>query len=281
VGENLKYRILAAIVLIAVVVAALYGLPTLWWALLMGVVLVLGAHEWALLAGMSARTAAVFVVGTVLIALRLGWAGLVDSHGFAPGVSLVLNGIALLFWIVVAPLWLMRGWRVHSQLLLALVGWLVLVSTWFSLVLLQSVSPSLCLALMALVWLADSAAYFSGRRFGRHKLAPAISPGKTREGVYGALVVVALYAVLLALLAPALGFPGMLSPGRVAVWIAGLLLLAVLSVLGDLFESWLKRVRGVKDSGTLIPGHGGVLDRIDALTSAMPAAALMAQHWLR
>jgi phosphatidate cytidylyltransferase len=230
---------------------------------------------------MSARTSAVFVVGTVLIALRLAWGSLVDGQGFAPEVSLVLNGIALLFWIVIAPMWLARGWRMQSQLLLALVGWLVLVSTWFSLVLLKSFSPSLCLALMALVWLADSAAYFSGRRFGRHKLAPAISPGKTREGVYGALVAVALYAILLAALAPSLGFPGTLSPARVGVWIAGLLLLAVLSVLGDLFESWLKRVRGVKDSGSLIPGHGGVLDRIDALTSAMPAAALMAQHWLR
>ena len=115
---------------------------------------------------------------------------------------------------------------------------------------------------MAIVWIADTAAYFSGRHFGRHKLAPAISPGKTWEGVAGALVALALYAVAVGLL---VGMP-LLS---LFVMIAGLL---YVSVLGDLFESWIKRVSGMKDSGDVLPGHGGVLDRIDALTSTLPIA---------
>jgi phosphatidate cytidylyltransferase len=125
------------------------------------------------------------------------------------------------------------------------------------------------LGVMAVVWIADTAAYFSGRHFGRHKLAPAISPGKTWEGVAGALVALALYAGAASLLAgmPLLGLLLMVS---------GLL---YVSVLGDLFESWIKRVSGMKDSGSTLPGHGGVLDRIDALTSTLPIATGMLM-WL-
>ena len=131
---------------------------------------------------------------------------------------------------------------------------------------------------MAVVWIADTAAYFAGRAFGRHKLAPSISPGKTWEGVYGALLATAVYAVFLLRFAPD---RMALSAAAVAAWIAGLLALTALSIVGDLFESMLKRQRGVKDSGKLLPGHGGVLDRIDALLAAMPAAALIAQYALR
>jgi phosphatidate cytidylyltransferase len=122
---------------------------------------------------------------------------------------------------------------------------------------------------LAIVWIADTAAYFSGRRFGRHKLAPAISPGKTWEGVAGALGALALYAVALG---PLAGLP--LLP--LLVIVSALL---YVSVLGDLFESWIKRVSGMKDSGAMLPGHGGVLDRIDALTSTLPIATGMLM-WL-
>ena len=134
---------------------------------------------------------------------------------------------------------------------------------------------------MAIVWIADSAAYFAGRRFGRHKLAPAISPGKTWEGVYGAMFAVGAYALALLPLADKSGYARALSAGAIAVWVALVVLLALLSVSGDLFESLLKRQRGVKDSGNVLPGHGGVLDRIDALTAAMPAAALVAHYVIR
>jgi phosphatidate cytidylyltransferase len=145
---------------------------------------------------------------------------------------------------------------------------------------LQTRSPGVLLAMMAIVWIADTAAYFTGRRFGRRKLAPSISPGKTWEGVYGALAAVAIYALLLVPLAAAAGSTRPLDAVATAIWVALALLLTGLSIIGDLFESQLKRQRGVKDSGGILPGHGGVLDRIDALTAAMPPAALIAHHLL-
>jgi phosphatidate cytidylyltransferase len=141
-------------------------------------------------------------------------------------------------------------------------GVAVLLPTWAALLYLHARGPGVLLGVMAIVWIADTAAYFAGRYFGRHKLAPVISPGKTWEGVAGAFVAVALYA---AALSTVVGMP-LLS---LLVMVSGLL---YLSVLGDLFESWIKRVSGMKDSGTVLPGHGGVLDRIDALTSTLPVA---------
>jgi phosphatidate cytidylyltransferase len=133
---------------------------------------------------------------------------------------------------------------------------------------------------MAIVWLADTAAYFAGRAFGRRKLAPAISPGKTWEGVYGALAAVAVYALALVPFAQAAGYQGAPAPAAIAAWVVLAVALAALSVCGDLLESLLKRHAGVKDSGRLLPGHGGVLDRIDALLAAMPPAALAALAFL-
>ena len=131
------------------------------------------------------------------------------------------------------------------------------------------------------VWIADTAAYFTGRAFGRRKLAPHVSPGKTWEGVYGGLAAVTLYALALVPLAADGRFAGTVSALSVILWIAGALALAALSVVGDLCESLLKRQAGVKDSGRLLPGHGGVLDRIDALLAAMPPAALLAIAFLQ
>jgi len=125
------------------------------------------------------------------------------------------------------------------------------------------------LSLLAIVWIADTAAFFFGRRFGRHKLAPTISPGKTWEGVAGGLLAVVVYVTVLQ-------FTGIAAVGPLAGWAGWPLavLIAALSVVGDLFESLIKRRAGAKDSGTLLPGHGGVLDRIDGLTSTLPVAAL-------
>ena len=136
-------------------------------------------------------------------------------------------------------------------------------------------SPLAMLGAMGLVWIADTAAYFSGRRFGGRKLAPTVSPGKTWEGVAGALAAVAVYAALCATLGSTVR-----SAGAIAAWVVVAVMLAAMSVVGDLYESWLKREAGVKDSGALLPGHGGVLDRIDALMAAMPAAALAIDAWL-
>ena len=151
---------------------------------------------------------------------------------------------------------------------LAVTGWVALVPCWYGVVVLHR-SPALLLALLAVIWIADSAAYFAGRRFGRRKLAPGISPGKTWEGVGGAFAAVLLYALFLdRVVLP--DVPG-LRGGAVFLLVT---LMTALGIVGDLFESWMKRQAGVKDSGTLLPGHGGVLDRIDALTAAAPFAAL-------
>jgi len=159
-------------------------------------------------------------------------------------------------------------------------GAVVLLGAWVALVELQARSPWLVLAAMAAVWIADTAAYFSGRRFGRRKLAPRVSPGKTWEGVYGALAAVVLYALALSPFARDAGFAGTPGPATALAFAAFAILVAAVSVVGDLFESQLKRHAGVKDSGALLPGHGGVLDRVDALLAAMPFAALAATLWL-
>jgi phosphatidate cytidylyltransferase len=163
---------------------------------------------------------------------------------------------------------------------LALAGIVALSGVWVALVELQARSPWLVLAAMAIVWIADTAAYFAGRAFGRRKLAPLVSPGKTWEGVFGALAAVAVYAAAIAPFAHSAGYQGRGDAVALIAWIALALALALMSVLGDLYESWLKRQAGVKDSGTLLPGHGGILDRVDALLAAMPPAALAAHRFL-
>ena len=182
------------------------------------------------------------------------------------------------FWLLIAPLWLVLSWRPQSSLPRAVAGWLVIFPTWIAFLSLREVSPWLLLSFAAIVWVADIAAYFVGRRFGRHKLAPAISPGKTVEGVAGGVCGVILFFF-------AWQYVTANSPVRGEVWVRELqthggmlfalfLVLALMSVLGDLFESWMKRGAGLKDSSNLLPGHGGILDRIDALTSTLPFAGL-------
>jgi phosphatidate cytidylyltransferase len=240
------------------------------------------AGEWATLAGYHKPAWALFVAGALLIGSNLLFSPLAGfARGWPDGVVLAVCGPATVFWILVAPAWLRGQWRPRSPLLIAVVGWLVLIAAWVAVVELQARSPWLALAAMAIVWVADIAAYFAGRAFGRRKLAPSISPGKTWEGLCGGLAAVALYALALVPFAHQAGYAGAVSALAIGAWLLLALVLAVLSVAGDLFESLQKRHAGVKDSGTLLPGHGGVLDRIDALLAAMPLAALAALAFLR
>ena len=173
-----------------------------------------------------------------------------------------------------APVWLARGVQLKARGLAIATGALVIIPAALAMAGLRERSPALLLALLAMVWTADSAADFAGRRFGRRKLAPAISPGKTWEGVAGGLAASLAYAIILAHAEPR----GLPVPEGWTAWTAYTLfavLLCALSVVGDLFESAAKRQAGVKDSGALLPGHGGVLDRIDSATSTLPVAALM------
>jgi phosphatidate cytidylyltransferase len=276
----LKTRILTAIVLIAVTLAALFWLPPRAWGAVTLVVVAVAAHEWANLCGYARWQRVGFVMAAIAIGADLLFAFASDT-GWPMVVTLLACGTATLFWLAVAPVWLASAWRVESKLALALTGWLVLLAWWVALVDLQARSPALLLAAMAIVWIADTAAYFSGRAFGRRKLAPTISPGKTWEGVYGALAATALYVLAMLWLAPDLLHVRERTPLAIAGWVGLVLALTALSVVGDLFKSLLKRQRGVKDSGRILPGHGGVIDRIDALLAVMPPAALLAHYALR
>jgi phosphatidate cytidylyltransferase len=279
----LKTRILTTAVLIPLTLAALFGLPPRGWGAVTLAVVGIAASEWANLAAYSKLARLLFVAGTVAIGVVLLFApdsGFAPDAGWPAAVTGIGCGLATLFWLAVAPAWLAAGWRVESRLVLALTGWLVLIAAWVALVQLQARSPGLLLATLAIVWIADTAAYFSGRAFGRRKLAPMISPGKTWEGVYGALCATAAYALVLLWVAPEIVHAGALTPLVLTGWVGLVLALTALSIVGDLFKSLLKRQRGVKDSGRILPGHGGVIDRIDALLAVMPPAALMAQYAL-
>ncbi len=275
-------RIVTAAVLVPAVLAGMFLLPPRAWGFAALLVVVAGAHEWAMLAGFERRRWLIFVGGTFLIGVNLL---LLGGDGFEQGwpdsVVLAVCGAATVFWLAIAPFWLARRWKLANPLLAAAVGWLVLIATWVAMVELQARSPWLVLAAMAIVWIADTAAYFTGRAVGRHKLAPEISPGKTWEGVAGALAAVAIYALVLALWAPGFAYSGPRTPAVAGGVIVLAMALAGISVLGDLLESLLKRQRGVKDSGRVLPGHGGVLDRIDALMAALPVATVAATLLLR
>ena len=251
-------RVLTAALLLAVFVPAVLWAPAWLWALLMAGVVGMAAYEWARLSHFPATAARAYAALLGLCAVALPYVLDAGWPAFQTGLILLAIG----FWLLVAPLWLLGRWHAPQPFVRAAVGVVLLVPTWAALLYLHARGPGVLLGVMAIVWIADTAAYFAGRHFGRHKLAPAISPGKTWEGVAGAFAALALYAGALSLLA---GMP-LLSLFFV---VSGLL---YISVLGDLFESWIKRVSGMKDSGHMLPGHGGVLDRIDALTSTLPIA---------
>ncbi len=258
----LKVRVLTILLLLPLFLVALFRLPPMGWALLMLGVVLIGAREWSKISTFSDFHGWVYVLLTLLICLVL-------LPEFSRSVHFILYGIAFLFWVLLVPLWLRNQWRTRQWAIMALTGWVILIPTWLALVELRSFDPGLFFGLLAVVWIADIAAYFSGRKFGRHKLAPAISPGKTWEGVAGAFLGVTLYAVVWGMWdSSSIPFNSGLWLGVLSLW-----LLTLFSILGDLFESWMKRVAGLKDSGRILPGHGGMLDRIDALTAAMPLAA--------
>lgn len=259
-------RVATAAVLLSLFIGGLFFLSSRDWALALLPMMLAGAWEWGTLAGYGRACKISFCAGVVLSALGIFF---LTQYGSAPAaVEWATYGISVVFWCGCVPLWLAIPLRVRNPWVLALTGWILLVPTWLALVSLQAI-PLLLLAILGIVWVADIAAYFAGHTWGRHKLSPSISPGKTWEGVAGAVVAVAVYYGLvwnfgLREMIPVSGFVA-------AVLVAVLL---PLSIVGDLFESWIKRQAGVKDSGRLLPGHGGVLDRIDALTSTLPLAAL-------
>jgi len=268
----LVQRVLTALGLLVVLVPVIAWAPPWAWGLVSLALLAVAGLEWGRLLG-SARGGV--VLGLTLVIAGVAYVILRNPTSAPPVAAAVLAGVSLLFWVTLGPASLVRvrrlgpGWAV---------GALVLPACWVSLYELRLHGPAMLVSAMAVVWLADIGAYFAGRALGRHKLAPRVSPGKTWEGVAGgvALVLAAAAAVPEGLRDQV--FSGWLAAqGGWAAAVAMLAVLAGLSVVGDLYESLLKRLAGVKDSGRLLPGHGGVLDRIDALIPTMPGCLLLLQ----
>ena len=268
----LRSRIVTALALLIVFLASLFWLPTSAFAALMCLVVIGGSFEWGNLAGMPRWERAAFVIAcaggyAVLAAFQL--------TGVFPQEALTGVFVAsVVFWIGCAPVWMWFGTRQRGKVLPFLLGLFVLLPCALASVVLHSRGPGVLLAALALIWIADTAAYFSGRAFGRTKLAPSISPGKTLEGAAGAMLACIAYGVVLNALSPSVAH--VTGNGMALTIMALSAALCVLSIVGDLFESMLKRQANIKDSGSILPGHGGILDRIDSVTSTLPAAALAA-----
>ena len=257
----LRTRIVTALALLAGFLAVLFVLPKPASAGVFGLLAAVMAWEWAGLMRID-RGGRLVYAGFILVSCLAAY----NQPQFAYPK---LWWLSACFWLLLAAPWLWRGWKMASNDMVGyLVGWLLIVPTWSAMVALQDRNPWWLFAAMALVWVADIAAYFAGRAWGRHKLAPSISPGKTWEGVGGAVVGVMAYGVGGALVAG-------ISPLAKLVWAPLLVALTAVSIVGDLFESMIKRQAGVKDSSNLLPGHGGFLDRLDSQTSTLPLAALI------
>ena len=257
----LKQRVITACILALLSLWVVLKWPPLGFGAVVAAVMLLGAWEWGPLAGLHAVRDRLLYVGLVLALILGGWPWL-DQPWFVSSV-LVLATFA---WCG-AGFWLWRfaadPERHDSPWLIKLAGLAALVPPWVAMMALRDqYTPGHVLFLLLLIWGADVGAYFAGRRWGRRKLAPAISPGKTWEGVAGAG---AMTLVLAVIGAAVLGF-GSRWPELIVICIVTM----GFSIAGDLFESMLKRQCGIKDSGSLLPGHGGMLDRIDSLTAAAP-----------
>jgi phosphatidate cytidylyltransferase len=278
----LKTRIITAVVLLAVLLPVLFF--NYFPAFALVVTLFVGAAVWegARLFGLTESRARVagFIGGALFVALM---------YAAKPGAVNALYGVAALLWIIryaptlglgLPPLGGAANWS------LSITFGFAVFAAFFALVGLYLHSPLYLLSVMVLVWVADIGAYFSGKAFGKRKLAPSISPGKSWEGAIGGAIAVLALAALSVVLAHGAA-PWLQDTFAVRLqarfgWALALLMLLVIvifSVIGDLFESQLKRRAGIKDSSNLLPGHGGVLDRVDALIPVLPMAALITS-WL-
>lgn len=263
----LKTRILTAVIVLPLFLSALFYLQDIFWATLLLVLTVIGAREWSHLARFSVNNTVIFMILTTLLGgellFLLGQAIEIDTY---TPLFIWVYVLSAIFWIGYVPFLLKQTHTINNAVVLMLVGWLVLLPTALALYQLRAISPLLLLGFMGTIWISDTAAYFAGRTFGKNKLAFHISPGKTWEGVAGAMLAVITYGFV---------WVFVFADGAYLMPLVPLLVvLAILGIIGDLFESLIKRQAGVKDSGKILPGHGGILDRIDALTSSLPMAIL-------
>jgi len=255
----LKTRIITSVLLITGFLLVLFFAPSSVWSLLTLVATSVAMWEWSNLIKLNRTQMLLTLAALLVIGLGLIFAANRPIGQYHDAFILSILILSTLFWLLLTPLWLIFRRTIKQKFVMAFLGLTLLLGSWLGLVGLHSLSPWLLLSVLTTVWLADSAAYFSGKRLGKHKLAPAISPGKTWEGVAGAIVAVTIYGAVIC------------YTRDVSYWfVVGLWCLVVLSIIGDLFESMIKRQAGVKDSSQLLPGHGGVLDRVDGIMPVLP-----------
>jgi phosphatidate cytidylyltransferase len=281
-GSSRRTRILAALVMLPLAVGGVLWLPSNLLAAAIAVIMVLGLWEWSALAGLESRVArAAYLLANAVLLAALAW-------GAGPElVPIKLVALAGVLWWLLVPLWLLAFDFASTDTFFAralklVAGSVCVLPAWAAIFWLHHGAsgighaaergPLWTLYVLAIVWAADTGAYFAGSRWGRRKLAPRISPGKSWEGLFGGLVAAMLLAAI------ALPFLGLAWPQLPQLLLLSLITVLV-SVEGDLFESLLKRHAGAKDSSDLIPGHGGVLDRIDSLLAALPVFVLC-KIWL-
>jgi phosphatidate cytidylyltransferase len=270
----LKQRIVSALILVPLVVLSVLKLSQGSFALLLAFAMMLAAWEWSSLVPLRSMTARLLFVLLTLCLLIVVW-NLAASELL---VNIVL-WMAMAWWLFVL-FWITQpmlgsGETFGHAIFKSLLGIGLLLSTWLAFVVLHSrpdQGPQWVLYVLFLIWIADSGAFFSGRYWGRNKLAPAVSPGKTWEGVLGALVISSMFAFGYARFIDLRG-------AALASFVLVCFVTVLFSIAGDLLESLLKRQHGVKDSGSLIPGHGGILDRIDSLMAAAPVF-LFSLRWV-
>ena len=252
----LKIRVITAIAALGIVAIVLFALPGVWAEFVIGLLLIAGAWEWS--GFLNHDRVPVRVAYTALIAI-----GLAAVHNLSAEGGAVILMIACVWWFA-AFLWTFRFPTAIPEFIRWVAGALVIVPLFVALYTLLRLGTEYLVFTLLIVWVADGGAYFAGKSLGRVKLAPAISPGKTWEGVVGGLVLVALLALAVA----------SWRDISVAVMLPFCVAVAAISIVGDLTVSMFKRTVGLKDSGTLFPGHGGVLDRIDSVAAAAPLFVL-------
>ena len=251
-------RIFSAAIMLIIFLSSMFLFSGRFFTFVIYIVSLLALYEWSKLLHFKSHEKNIFLV------VSLFFIYLIDNYLSYDDTRSILIG-ASIFWICIAPLFLIYKIHLKNFFLSSLIGWMLVIPLIISLNYLIQLSPWAVLLVLTTIWLADSGAYFFGKQFGKRKLAPLISPGKTWEGFIGALFIVSLFSITLTYF----GFVNSYA----SILFFNLILL--LSVEGDLFESYIKRMAKVKDSGDLIPGHGGVLDRIDSLCSSLPLATLI------
>jgi phosphatidate cytidylyltransferase len=251
----LKTRLITSLVLFLTIGAAYVYLPPLYWALLVLAVTSIAAWEWAGLSKFNKPFSFIYS-GFVLL---LGLFVILYTPQLMQIVIVWAVLASTIFWLLIVPFLLAFTPTINNRFIMAVLGLIFIIPFGLTMIALREINPLLLVVFAMTVWIADSAAYFAGKRFGKHKLASSISPGKTWEGVLGAFFAILIYASLLSYLT------------HQSYWFVLVFLgVMALSIMGDLFESMIKRQADVKDSSHLLPGHGGVLDRVDGLTSSLP-----------